>query len=214
MDGEVAHLKRLGITLVLDVGANVGQTGHKLRREGYAGRIVSFEPIAEPFARLAAAAAADPLWECSRVAIGDRAESRDIGVSGNVVSSSLREPVPEAVDIVGAIAFSRRERIAVRPLAEALAEHARPDDRIHLKLDVQGWERDILHGAGPLLDRFESVRIESSISPVYEGEMLVPEAIALLDAAGFVLIEAAPGWRHPRTGEALQLDLMFRRRAA
>ena len=52
-----------GITVVLDVGANEGQYGVQLRRSGYGGRIVSFEPGSEAHASVTACAAADEKWQ-------------------------------------------------------------------------------------------------------------------------------------------------------
>ena len=39
-------LRQRAIDLVIDVGANAGQFGAGLRRIGYQGRILSFEPVA------------------------------------------------------------------------------------------------------------------------------------------------------------------------
>ena len=46
-------MKRAGISLVLDVGANVGQYAKIARKAGYKGQIVSFEPLGQAFSKLA-----------------------------------------------------------------------------------------------------------------------------------------------------------------
>jgi len=53
-------LERLGITLLLDVGANTGMFAESLRLMGYKGRIVSFEPNPVDHAELAERASEDP----------------------------------------------------------------------------------------------------------------------------------------------------------
>src|SRR5215218_999894 len=60
-----------GVDVVLDVGANTGQYGALLRELGFAGRILSLEPVAEAFAELAGRAAADGAWEAVCVAASD-----------------------------------------------------------------------------------------------------------------------------------------------
>src|SRR6516162_4098488 len=63
--------KKLGINLVFDAGANIGQTGLTLREEGYTGRIVSLEPLSEPFEELKKVAAKDGNWVVKRCAVGE-----------------------------------------------------------------------------------------------------------------------------------------------
>ena len=49
----IDFIRSRNVDLVVDVGANVGQYGEPLRKEGYLGRIVSFEPIGEAYQVLA-----------------------------------------------------------------------------------------------------------------------------------------------------------------
>ena len=73
------------IDLVLDVGANEGQFAMALRGAGYAGEIVSFEPISLVFAKLAENVARDPHWTARRQALGDRVGRAQIEVTARTV---------------------------------------------------------------------------------------------------------------------------------
>lgn len=57
------------VGVVLDVGARVGQYGQLLRRVGYSGLILSFEPDPTRFAELAHWSAPDAGWSAHRIAI-------------------------------------------------------------------------------------------------------------------------------------------------
>src|SRR5262245_17940326 len=56
---------------LIDVGAHRGETGLKFRSLGFRGRIVSFEPMPDSYARLAQAAGMDGNWIAHRLALGD-----------------------------------------------------------------------------------------------------------------------------------------------
>src|SRR2546423_8564507 len=63
-------MKKSGIDLVIDVGANQGQFARTMRDQlSYRGRIVSFEPLTNAFAALRRAAAGDPSWICYNIAL-------------------------------------------------------------------------------------------------------------------------------------------------
>ena len=211
MDIEIDYLTRAGITLFLDVGANAGQTGQGLRAAGYTGRIASFEPIGDCFESLTRAATADPLWETHNLAIGSEDGPAEIGVSGNLVSSSLRPATDILISIHEPVRYVRHETVTVVRLDSLWDTVAHPSDRVHLKIDTQGFERDVILGAEGVLDRIASVRMEVAVSEVYVGEMEVPEAITMMRERGFVLIDGWPAWRHPVSNEVLHFDLLFRR---
>src|SRR5262249_3969903 len=78
---RVALMKRHGINMVLDVGANTGQYGTLLRQLGFRGRIVSFEPLSDAFAALQRTAANDPFWSCHNIGLSDVDATASINVS-------------------------------------------------------------------------------------------------------------------------------------
>src|SRR5882724_7760563 len=81
-------LPKLGIDCVLDVGANQGQYGSMLRRTGYRGRIISYEPVKASFDILKARAAKDPHWRVCNYALGAKAGAKTIHVSRSSVMAS------------------------------------------------------------------------------------------------------------------------------
>src|SRR5438874_2500337 len=82
-------IAQLGITVVPDVGAHRGQYALRLRRLGYYGRIISFEPQAEIFEKLMKQTAKDPLWEAMPLALGDYDGEAVLNLSANSMSSSI-----------------------------------------------------------------------------------------------------------------------------
>src|SRR5690606_33875780 len=77
------------ITRVLDVGANAGQYARSRRDAGFAGELVSFEPLAGVFRELQACAAGDPLWNVHHTALGAETGSAQIHVADFSQVSSI-----------------------------------------------------------------------------------------------------------------------------
>lgn len=198
-----------GVDVVLDVGAARGGYAQELREFGYAGRIVSFEPMAAAYADLAAAAADDPRWACVHSALGSEAGTQTINVASNSDSSSLL-PMAEAhraaaphVDYVG------QEEITVARLDDVADEHLAGATRPFLKIDTQGFEKQVLAGGSATLERCVGLQLELSFVPMYAGGMLVDEAIAYAYDHGFRMVALAQGFTNPTTGAMLQADGVF-----
>ncbi len=202
-------LSTFGIDLVLDVGANTGQFGRELRALGYRGRIVSFEPLSSAFSVLARAARADGRWEALHMALGDANGTAEMHIAANSVSSSLLPMLPAHLAAAPNSGYVGSEPTPVRRLDSLFDRICSPAERVFLKVDAQGYERRILEGAP--LERIQTLQLEMSLIPLYEGEWLFRELYELLEEKGYTLVFIEPAFADERTGQVLQIDGIFHR---
>jgi FkbM family methyltransferase len=202
-------MREKGVTVVLDVGANAGQYAEGLRRGGFEGRIESFEPVTEAFQRLSTAAAGDSRWNVHHIALGDQTETRTLNVAANSAASSSLLPMHHNhLDIAPHAAYVATEDVQVKRLDDLAHELLRPDDRVLLKMDVQGFEGHILDGAAAVLRRVVGVEMEVAFIPLYEGQLHFVDAFRRMDEAGLGLADLLPIQRV--TGERIAwCDALF-----
>ncbi|MEW2610681.1 FkbM family methyltransferase [Streptomyces sp. NPDC047880] len=207
---------RSRIDVVLDVGANRGQYAAMLRRFGYRGRIVSFEPLHEPQRTLRRRAAADPLWTVSPYALGDSDRTVDINVAGNgAASSSVLPMLSRHTEACPESRYVDVQQAEQRRLDTLWPHLAGPEERVFLKLDVQGYEGAVLEGAVDRVRQCSGLQMEVSCVPLYEGGLLLEEALGIAQRRyGMTLAALVPGFSDHRTGQLLQCDVVFLREAA
>jgi len=202
------------VDLVLDIGANAGQYADDLRQNGYRGSIASFEPIGRVFRELQTRHQADGCWQGRQMALGDSDGASQINVSQNLVSSSLLEVTPTSVSAVGATAMETTETIQVRRLDTLRPELMPPAARAYMKVDVQGFERQVLQGAVASLAQVVAIEVELSLVELYAGQALMPEMMQLLAGLGYRPVWLERGFKDPNSGYLLQMDGIFLRAAA
>lgn len=204
-------LEQHGITLVLDVGANIGQFAMELRSFGYRGRIVSCEPGSAAFAMLQRQAAGDPAWSCRRIALGAREGSAALHLSANSQSSSLLTISVLHVEAAPGSRTVGQEEVPVTTIDAVLAAERKTDDRVFVKIDTQGFEHEVLAGASSSLPFLRGMELEMSLRPLYEGQLLFDDLLPRMRDAGFVLVDIEPMFHHPGSGELLQVNATFYR---
>ena len=166
-------LERHAITLVIDVGANEGQYGERLRRHGYAGRIVSFEPGANAHEALTRRAQFDSRWDVApRMALGAAAGRAQLKTNNRSDMDSLLTTTVETREAFPKLEATGEETVEIVRLDAVLSDLVAPvaDDRIFLKIDTQGYEDQVLTGAEKVIDRILGLQVEMSFFPLYEGE--------------------------------------------
>jgi FkbM family methyltransferase len=182
-------LRRLDIDCVLDVGANAGQYGDFLRNKVfYDGPIVSFEPVARHVQALRERSGGDSDWHVEGYALGSREGSLPINVMVSDQFSSFLEPEPEAVSEFAHLNTPcHSETVKVRTLDAVLPalQQRLGFQRPYLKIDTQGFDIEVLRGAGSSLPHIKALQTEASVIGIYKGMPPYMETIRYLDERGF-----------------------------
>ena len=194
---------------VIDVGANEGQYGSDLREEGYGGTIVSFEPISAVCKLLKARAAADRRWEAHQFGVGETDGELSISVSEKTVFSSFKSLTDYSVGNFPGAQEERREVVPVVRLDTFLKDRGDLLENSFLKVDTQGFEREVLAGCGDLLTRFRGIQLELPLRQLYTDQMLLVPMIQWMGERGFTVAMVKENGFDHASMRLLELDVLF-----
>lgn len=197
------------MNVIFDVGANGGQYAMTMRALGYSGKLVSFEPSTEAFELLARRARQDAEWTTVNCALGEEAGERVLHLAGNSQSSSLLDMLPAHLAVAPESAYVGDEIVRVSTLASEIDRHVGGGDRLFVKVDTQGSEREVIAGGRDRLEGVAGWQVELSLVPLYRGQLLIEELITLLRELGYVPMSIEPDFSDPTTGQLLQADGIF-----
>jgi len=192
---------------VLDVGANKGQFAMFARRRWPVARLICFEPLPGPRRKLSRLLGNRA--ELHAIALGDEDGEAEMHLASREDSSSLLA----LGDAQKRLFSMNEERVLTVPVCR-LDDIVRPGDLVRptlLKIDVQGFEFEVLKGAVGLLDAVDEVYVECSFVELYVGQRLAADVAEFLQ--GFGLFEAGR-FNICREGDtAVQADFLFTREA-
>jgi len=205
---EVLWLSSRDINTVIDVGAHVGEFASTIHRILPAAAIVSFEPLEGSFRQLKANMKDVPNFKAFNCACGSNNASVDMYRNEFTPSSSL---LHMAQLHKSAFTFTERETVEVvevRRLDDVALDIDLKED-ILIKIDVQGYEREVIRGGENLVSRAKMLIVETSFRTLYEGQPLFDEIYSLLRRMGFKYIGNWNQLLSPVDGSVLQADAIF-----
>jgi FkbM family methyltransferase len=189
---------------VIDVGANKGQFAVYARIRWPNARLICFEPLPKPRAKLVRVTRGQA--EIHDCALGAEPGEGRMHLASRTDSSSLLALGARQKAIFGMeesgelwVPIKRLDACVSTPLPRPFL----------LKIDVQGFELEVLKGATGLLPNLDAVYVEASYVELYEGQALHEEIERYLTDAGFILDGRYN--THLHQGEPVQADLLFRR---
>jgi FkbM family methyltransferase len=209
-----AELSRIAdeerITLI-DVGA---QAGLQLKWMLKADRItpVLFEPLPAEAEALRRTIGRIPGGQVVEQALADTTGSRTLYVTADSSCSSLHEPNHELLrgyTVAPLFETIRQMPVACTRYDDLFQRHLVPRPDV-IKIDVQGFEYEVLQGFGELLQSCIGVELEAHFYPIYKGQKLIGEIVDLLAGRGFVLREIRPV--HHFDGDLAEVEAFFTKR--
>ena len=176
---------RLGF---VDIGARGGASDRTSR---YRDRLlqVLVEPDAEEAMRLTEASDDGQLYTVVSSALGDTDGDGKFYMTQNPTCASL---LPVNYDLINNYEIAPHFRLKeVRDIKCARYDTLFSQNKVPLpiaiKIDVQGYEYNVLSGFGALLNQCLAIELETHVYPIYLGEKTFQEIVNFLGAWHFVL---------------------------
>jgi FkbM family methyltransferase len=194
---------------VIDVGANRGQFALFALHQFPGASLICFEPIPAARSKLATIVGQNTRVRIHECAVGAAAARLSLNITRSDDSSSLLRPT----------ALQRRMFCNTDTVSTTQVDVVTLDEIIDLerfalpfllKIDVQGFELEVIKGAEMLLQHDGDVLVEASFVELYAGQALVDEVVVAMlrleyRLRGIVSITKGPD------GMPLQGDLLFSR---
>jgi FkbM family methyltransferase len=199
-------VRNVGIDSVFDVGANRGQFSLLCKLERPSLSIWAYEPLSSEALVYRSVLSNYSHVQLYEYALGSEFSATRMHISGRADSSSLLPIGSLQRNWYPATAEVGTADVRVVPL-DSLPEHWSEATRGLLKIDVQGYELNVLKGARKALKHMAYIYVECSEVELYAGQALRPEVQAFLEENGFRLERRHNEQWHK--GQLVQADYLF-----
>jgi FkbM family methyltransferase len=211
--GHIDSLELLDIVrpdeprVIYDVGACIGTWSLLASSRLPGAHVHAFEPLSEHVSKFVQLTKPYSNISLHQVALGSHGGVQDLHVASSSDSSSLLA-LTEVMTAEFGIAERRRQTVRVAPLDDYVSTTGIPLPDF-IKLDVQGFELDVMKGAEYCLSQARWVLCEVSFLQYYRDQPLFEDVAAFLHARGFSV--CALGAQTPLGERLTQTDVLFRK---
>ena len=201
-EASLRRMQRLGFNpaVVIDVGAYIGEWARDLKRIFPGARILMVEPQPSHLDRLRAVAAAFNGVELAPVLLGAQERGSVPFHMCESASSVLMESARPTVVSTISVPMTTLDKVTANTV------FVRPD---FIKLDVQGYELEVLRGGELALASAEAVLMEVNLLGILDGAPLFHEATQFMSERGFQVYDICTFFRRPYDGALWCMDVIF-----
>ena len=202
MEASIANMRRNGFTpaTIIDVGAFQGDWSRMVRRIYPNTPIYMLDANAEKEPLLAAAVQEIGGAEYRIALLGSKPDTSVLFHVRETGSSVLPENTSTPFSTV---------QLSMNTLDEILFASKPLPSPCFLKLDVQGFELEIIRGAERVLANTEAALLEVSLLEYNQGAPLFAEVVAFMRSRGFVVYDVSGFYRRESDDALYMVDLLF-----
>jgi FkbM family methyltransferase len=201
-------LQNMNINTVIDVGAHQGEFAAQIHQVLPNAKLYSFEPLRENFNELNSNLKNLPNFKSFKLAVGAHQGQMEMYCNNFSQSSSILKTSQLHKENFPFSAVDKLEKIEINTLDD-IVKSMELEDNILLKIDVQGYEDQVIMGAKNCLNSIQVIIIETSFAPLYEGQPLFADIYQMLIEHGFVYSGSLEELKSPVDGIPLQQDSLF-----
>lgn len=187
------------ISKIIDVGANNGQFAFMARYCWPNAIIDCFEPDPRALEKLYDQYKNDPNVKIQQLALGEHTSTLELNLGGDSAQNSFL------------IEFNKESYKSISVNVETLDNLYRnlESSNILLKIDVQGYEMQVLRGAQNILNKINFILVEVSLSNVFANGTEIDDLWTFLKKSGFIYNRIIDQYRDPISGNTVQMDILF-----
>ena len=207
-DHGLKWLQAYPIKTVIDIGANTGQFAEMITDVLPNSRLICFEPIAECYAELVERFQHNSSVEALNYALGNLEGHTTMHINDYTPSSSILEMEKLHSDTFIYSANSTKSEIQLRRL-DVVAQELNIGGPTLIKIDVQGYEEEVIKGGKETLKAADIVICELSYESLYKDQPSFHQIYLTMQDMGFKYHGNWDQLNHPEDDKPLQGDAIF-----
>jgi len=196
---------------VIDVGAYLGSFAFAMRMILPKVQLFCFDPLEENIAQIKDNLGKWGQLEIFQSALGDQRGEVEFHKNDFRASSSILEMDPFHRKTFPETRHARRVKVPIALLDDFLPKMKIKKQAL-LKIDVQGFELNVLKGGVKLLEQVDYLFLEVTYHTLYKGQPLFGDIYEYLNKRGFDFAGNLDTLTSPENGAILQSDALFIRK--
>ncbi len=186
--------------VVLDVGVAYGTP--ELYDTFAKSHFILFEPLEEFLPHIKKSTKNLEKMDLELCALGSKEDICTINVHDDLVGSSLCSESNKDAD-------GKPRDIRVKTLDSFMQKYNLTNKSILLKIDVQGFEKEVLQGSKALLKNVDVLILELSFFEFFDSKMQFYDMVKYLDKLGYVIYDMFDFLNRPLDGALAQINASF-----